>query len=175
MLHLARTKLRINPWGHHFPHRALTAQRQYPLWWWWCSELSWFSTGIVFCCIGQNSLTLTNFETCISQAFDAIASSSGGIQIKNDKDHSSWDDYKKWKWWKWKLRVENISSTFKSTEKKRQLLFKNCAGSSRIWLSPPPPRLPSPPHLWVPPITEAEASSSGQKILILMWPIRLLC
>ena len=42
---------------------------------------------------------------------------------------------------------------------------KNCAGSSRIWLSSPPPRLPSPPHLWVPPITEAEASSSGQKIL----------
>jgi len=26
-----------------------------------------------FCCIGQNSLTLTNFETCISRAFDAIA------------------------------------------------------------------------------------------------------
>ena len=49
---------------------------------------------------------------------------------------------------------------------------KNCAGSSRIWLSPPPPRLPSPPHLWVPPITEAEASSSGQKILsswLLLW------
>ena len=38
-----------------------------------------FSTGIVFYCIGQNSPTLTNFETCISQAFDAIASSSGGI------------------------------------------------------------------------------------------------
>ena len=51
-------------------------------------------------------------------------------------------------------------------------VVKNCAGSSRIWLSPPPPRLPSPPHLWVPPITEAEASSSGQKILsscLLLW------
>ena len=36
-----------------------------------------------------NSLTLINIETCISQAFDALASSSGGIQIKNDKDHSS--------------------------------------------------------------------------------------
>ena len=52
-----------------------------------------------------NSLTLTNIETCISQAFDANASSSDGIQIKNDKDHSSLHNYKKWKWWKWKLRI----------------------------------------------------------------------
>ena len=36
-----------------------------------------------------NYLILTNLETCISQAFDAIASSSGGIQIKDDTDHSS--------------------------------------------------------------------------------------
>ena len=52
-------------------------------------------------------------------------------------------------------------------------VVQNCAGSSRIWLSPPP-RLPSPPHLWVPPITEAKASSSGQKIpsswlLLYLW------
>ena len=49
---------------------------------------------------------------------------------------------------------------------------KNCAGSSRIWLSLPPPCRPSPPHLWVPPITETEASSFGQKILsswLLLW------
>ena len=49
---------------------------------------------------------------------------------------------------------------------------KNCAGSSRIWLSLPPPWWPSPPHLWVPPITETEASSFGQKILsswLLLW------
>ena len=42
----------------------------------WSTILYWY----LFCCIGQNSLTLTNFETCISRAFDAIASSSGGIQ-----------------------------------------------------------------------------------------------
>ena len=57
----------------------------------WSTILYWY----LFCCIGQNSLTLTNFETCISRAFDAIASSSGGIQTKNDQDHSSWQYYKK--------------------------------------------------------------------------------
>ena len=75
-----------------------------------------------------------------------------------------------------KVKVESESwedlLNFQINCEETMTVFKNCAGSSRIWLSPPPPRLPSPPHLWVPPITEAEASSSGQKILsswLLLW------
>ena len=69
VLHLARTKLRINPWGHHFPHRALTAQRQYPLWRWWCSEWSWWQESWIFywsrwLCVGKQDTLMKTTLPC---------------------------------------------------------------------------------------------------------------
>ena len=88
-----------------------------------------------------------------------------------------WYTNKEWRLQKVKVVKVKVESweyllNFQIDWEETTTVVKNCAGSSRIWLSPPPPRLPSPPHLWVPPITEAEASSSGQKILgswLLLW------
>ena len=56
----------------------------------WSTILYWY----LFCCIGQNSLTLTNFETCISRAFDAIAPP---LQVVCDQQVEMNDNKKKWK------------------------------------------------------------------------------